>query len=461
MRYVVAAGAVVLPIAAFAFATDASTATRLVALALVLVPGGVFLLARYPFFYYGALALTLAIVPFAPIPGTPLSWALALGLLAGVAAILNPPARAGRAGPLEWALLALVVTSTLSMVFTIAGNYDVPAWGRWLVATGIAPAVLRLDPARRALFGRLFAWGTGVAAAIGIVLLVADRTGRILNSLTFVGYGADQNLRVVVSSAGNTIRLTGTYVDPNAGGLFLFAGLFLCIALVRGWQRVFLGLLIGAALVLTLSRASIFGVLAAFAVYFVLHSIRFGSRLRILGLGLLVVVVGLAVPGVAGRIFGSFGTEDAGSTARGDALRDFPNLMTGHWLFGLGWGRIEFRDGAAAQAVNYVANAPLLSVYRGGLLTGIAFTVMLLVGVVLSFRALRSRSGPAAGNWPIMGAAFIGLAFVTLQLDFPVVTIAAVTAVFSVLIGFVPGGRPAGRAETSAPRDLALAEVSR
>jgi hypothetical protein len=124
---------------------------------------------------------------------------------------------------------------------------------------------------------------------------------------------------------------------------------------------------------------------------------------------------------------------DAGSSARGDALAEFPGHMQGHWLFGLGWGRPEFVDPATAFEVNFVANSPLLTVYRGGIFTGLAFTAILVAGAVVGYRMLRS------GRWELgfYGGTFIGFSVVALQLDFPVVSNPSTTTAFSVMLAFV------------------------
>ena len=152
----------------------------------------------------------------------------------------------------------------------------------------------------------------------------------------------------------------------------------------------------------------------------------------IVGPAALAVIAALAVPQVRERVF-SFGSSDAGWVARGEALANYPKQMAGHWLFGLGWGRPEFKDPAKAFEVNYVANAPLLTVYRGGVISGLLFVVMLVVGCVVAYRALRSDRTSSA----FLGAVFISCCVIAFQLDFPTVTIAPVTMMLSVFLAFL------------------------
>ena len=140
----------------------------------------------------------------------------------------------------------------------------------------------------------------------------------------------------------------------------------------------------------------------------------------------------MTVPAVRSRLLNSFGREDVGSSARLEALRAFPDVMSGHWIFGLGWGRREYFDPATTFDVNFVANSPLLTVYRGGIVVGIAFVAVLVTGCVLSAYTMRGQDW----RYGLVGAAFISFSVVAAQVDYPVVTIPAITTVFSILLAF-------------------------
>ena len=118
---------------------------------------------------------------------------------------------------------------------------------------------------------------------------------------------------------------------------------------------------------------------------------------------------------------------------RARSLREFPQTMSGHWLFGLGWGRPEFKNGNLAFQLNYVSNAPLITVYRGGIFAGLAFVGVLVVGCLVGYRALRSASTANA----IMGGFFISACFLALQLDHTVASVSQPVMLFGILLAFL------------------------
>ncbi|MGV0797732.1 O-antigen ligase domain-containing protein, partial [Mycolicibacterium elephantis] len=86
-----------------------------------------------------------------------------------------------------------------------------------------------------------------------------------------------------------------------------------------------------------------------------------------------------------------------------------------------------------AQSLNYVSNAPLLTVYRGGIISGLAFVAVLVIGCVVAYRALRSPSLPHA----VYGGVFIGIAVVSANLQQSVVDMPQMTLTFSILLVFL------------------------
>jgi hypothetical protein len=154
----------------------------------------------------------------------------------------------------------------------------------------------------------------------------------------------------------------------------------------------------------------------------------------------------MTVPAIYRRIATSFGSQDRGAIDRAAGYESYVYSMKGGWWFGLGWGRPEFTDEVLGTKTNYIANSPLLSIYRGGIFVGIAFVLVLVAGLVLAYR--NSRESPWESG--VIGAIFVGFALVGLQLDFPVVTIAPLTMVWAVLIAFL-SANPVLR-EESAPQ---------
>lgn len=409
------------------------TPVKLGAIALLGLTVAAYIGLRHPLYLYRALAFSLGALPFGYLPGIHAPLVFTLGAAVVVAALVHPTA-VNRITLGESAVIVLVVTSALSVVATGRAVIDYSEFGKWLVSTLVVVALLRLPREELELFGRIYVYSASAAAAFAVVIYFADPAGKLIGYLSPFGYGTEgESTRFVYTDGAATVRLAGTYIDPNAAGIGLFVALMLCVLLLRDRMRVALALLLFASIVLTLSRAALFSVVGGVALMLLFQHLRTRERIAIVSgfVGLLIAAV--AVPTVRDRVFSSFGSGDAGSEARGDALADFPGHMAGNWLFGLGWGREEFKDPGSAFEVNYVANAPLLSVYRGGLLVGLAFSAILVVGAVLGYRCLRST------RWEhgFVGGGFIGFSVVALQLDFPVVTIPATTMAFSVLIVFL------------------------
>jgi polysaccharide biosynthesis protein PslJ len=441
MRWLLAVAAVALPFAVAAIAGDGSAALRAVATAAVLLPLLLWVIMAAPVLLLRLFGVVLGAVPFATLPGVPMPVVLLLAALVGLTTAVAAPRRgAGRFGALEWATVALVVVSLASMLAGITSGYDVSEFVKWLLGTSVVLSLARVTAEQRRATGRAFVIGAAVAAPFAAFLQFFDPSGSGLSLLAPIGYGAGtaDNLRYVVGSTGETVRLTGTWVDPNVAGLFLLVGAVLALCCFRGAPRVVLALELAAAMVLTLSRAALFSAAVAVAVALAVQHMRFGRRLRLLTILAIAAAAALLVPSVQDRLLESFGSHDAGTSARLDALGDFTRLLDGHWLFGLGWGRIEFRDPDATAAVNFVANSPLLTVYRGGVIDGLAFVAVIVAGLVRAVRGL--RGGRLEDG--LVGAAFVGFALVALQVDFPVVTIAPVTALYGLLLAALPRPEP-------------------
>ena len=111
-----------------------------------------------------------------------------------------------------------------------------------------------------------------------------------------------------------------------------------------------------------------------------------------------------------------------------------------------------------AQSLNYVSNAPLLTVYRGGIITGLMFVAVCVIGCVMAYRALRSESLTKA----VFGGMFIGVAVVSANLQQSVVDMPQMTMTFAVLLAFMVYvhqslERPAERAPSSTEKPLVSA----
>ncbi|MDY6811323.1 MAG: O-antigen ligase family protein [Actinomycetota bacterium] len=404
--------------------------------ALLFLVVGVAVTVLNPRVIYASMAFALGAIPFGVLPGAgqPIIFLLAVAVWG---AVLTHPIAQTRTSPLEFTVFALVVASLISVVVTADGAAHLIEFAKWLLATSLVFALLRLDYRDLRLFGVAFVHGVGAAAAFALGVFFLDKAGTTLNHLAIIGYGRTgtigTHLRFYVMDNSTVVRLTGTYVDPNAAGIFLLVGLALAVAMLRGWHRLVLGGVIVSALIITLSRSAIFTVVVAFVLLLLFQKMSLDKKAAALAASIVTAAGLMTVPAVYSRIFDSFSSSDKGTADRADALANYGDAMTGHWWFGRGWGIPEFTDEVVGYQTNYVANSPLLAIYRGGLFVGAAFLAVLVVGAVLAYR--RSRCEPWENG--VIGAAFVGFALVGLQLDFPVVTHAPLTMVFSVFIVFL------------------------
>jgi hypothetical protein len=429
-----AAAIVVVPVIVTFLMILGGTPAKLGVIALVGLTVGAYIGLRHPLYLTRALAFSLGALPFGYVPGIHAPLVFTLGVAVVLASVIHRTV-VSHITMGEAAVIALIVTSALSVFATGGEPVDYSEFGKWLVSTLVVVSLLRLPREELELFGRIYVYAASAAAAFAVVIFIGDPAGKLIRLLSPFGYGTEEeSTRFIYDPSGATsVRLAGTYIDPNAAGIGLFVALMLCVLLIRGKLRIALALLLFGSIVLTLSRAALFSVVVGVLLMLAFQNLRTRERAAIIGGFGLAFVGALAVPTVRNRVFSSFGSGDAGSSARGDALVDFPGHMAGHWLFGLGWGRAEFKDPGTAFDVNYVANAPLLTVYRGGILAGLAFLAILVIGAIIGYRCLRSR------RWEhgFIGGGFIGFSIVALQLDFPVVTIPATTMAFSVVIVFL------------------------
>lgn len=409
---------------------------KLVGIGLVVLVIGFAVTVLHPNLIYYSFAFVLGAVPFAVVPGLskPVVLVLAVALWA---ALLTHPIVESRSSMVEFTVGLLGITSLLSLTMTTAGMVHIIEFAKWALATSILFVLLRID--RRVLrrFGQVFAIGTFFGAAFALGVFFLDKAGNTLNYLSVIGYGRTgtigTHLRFYIVDNSTVVRLTGTYVDPNAAGIFLLMGFGFAVALLRGKVRLIMAPVILGALIITLSRSAIFSLLVGFILFFIFQRMSTGFRLGMIGAAILGIAGALSVPAIHSRIFKSFGASDTGANDRADALRNFTNMMSGHWLFGRGWGVSEFTDEVAGYQTNYVANSPLLTIYRGGIFTGLAFVAVLIAAAALAYR--RSRQSPWESG--VLGALFVGFSLVGLQLDFPVVTHAPMTMAFSVFLAFV------------------------
>lgn len=390
--------------------------------------------------YFAALGLVLGAIPLVQIPvvDAPLMLLLAAAIWGALLLSPRPPLHLGWP---ELVVPACVAGAALSALATGGGAVAVVEWGRWTLAALIVIPLRMLAAKDLVLVGKAYVVGAFLAAIAGIVLLRIDPDGLLLTRLHVLGYSATGgNARVVVGSQTSALRLTGTYVDPNVAGLMLAVALVLAFAVFTGWRRLLISLVLIAAILLTLSRSAL-GTVAA-AVVLLMLSRRAGRSARgaaVLGVVVLIIAV-VAIGTVRMRLLDSFGPTDTGSVARLSALQDFRSEVAGHWTFGLGWARPEFREGAVAAESNYVANAVLLTVYRAGLVMGVPFALLMVMTVCRGWRVLRSADLPRAA----VAAGAIAVCLVAAQLDFPIALFPHALMAFMLLVAFLTHPRWSG-----------------
>ncbi|MCQ4120894.1 O-antigen ligase family protein [Rhodococcus tibetensis] len=407
--------------------------------AVVLVSGllcllvGVYVVAAHPALMRNSMAVLLGAAPFARFPVFPAPVLLALGGGVILAALVHRAA-VTRVSTLEAAVAVLVVVSALSVYPNAVGGIDLLQFSEWLIATAVMFALLRLPVEQLATVGRMFAYGAAAGAVYGLVNLYAGGAGPVAQVLVVLGYTLQADTSRYVFTEDDVVsRLAGSFIDPNAAGIFLFVALLVCIVTVSGPRRWVLAAVIGVGLTLTLSRAAFFSLVVGVVLVLLFQRMNAGRRVATICAAVIAAALTLTVPRIRDRLFASFGAQDIGSSARSEAFEQYTTVMDNRWLFGLGWGRPEFFDADAAFETNVVANSPLLAVYRGGIFTGLAFCLVIGIGIAVAYRCLRSTRWESG----IVGGGFVGFTLVALQLDYPVVTIPQVTLSFSVLLTFL------------------------
>ena len=382
-------------------------------------------------------AAVLGAVPYIHVPSTPVPLLMVLAVGIWFAWMFLPD-WSSHVGWTELWIVLLAALAMLSVLATGVTTRSLLEYITWVAATAVVIPLRHLPTAARVTTIRTFVIGTGIGSLLGL-LLEFGLLGPLDRLVTLAGYDPVNNVRRVFGSEGTTTRLNGTYLEPNVAGLILAAGLLLAVAYFRGATRSALMIIIGSGLLLTLSRAAIATIVVA-ALLVVLRAPA--HRTFVVIWGLAAGLLALAIPSVNERLLDSFGPSDRGSIDRVLSFSAFPDLMTRHWLWGLGWAREEFRDSTVSYTVNYVANGPLVTIYRGGVVLGLVAIVVLILLVVCSWSTARESFGDA-----VVCCGVIAFVLVAMQLDLPMVLAPPAVTTFSFLVAAsltrVPG--PAGR----------------
>lgn len=420
--------------------------------ALIALSVGVYIGLRHPLWLYWGMAVAVGTLPFGYFPGVHLPLYLPFAGGALVAALVHP--NAAKRFPvlgsaLAKAVLVLVIISGISMIITFSSIVNILDYTKWAIATGAFFAILALPREHLAKFGRVFVYAAAFNASFGIASIVMGSNQILLQPFRIFGYavanterffftGGTADLRgdgrfAVAADSQAFSRLGGLWLDPNAAGIGLVISFVIALIVFSGWRRVVLAGILGAAIALTLSRSAIVSVLVGVLLVFLFHPMRARDRQLLIGTLTLAFISAFMVPSVRTRLLGTLSQNDAGATDRVDSIREFPGRMGGHWLFGWGWSQREFKDGAYAFLENFVSNAPLIAIHRGGIFVGLAFLGVVAIGCVIGYRLLRANSLPRA----LYGGVFIGFSFVALNLDHPVVVIPQIVFLYTIFLTFL------------------------
>lgn len=378
------------------------------------------------------VGLVAGALPFGYVPGVHVPL-FTLGAAACLAAVLIRPTASPRLSWLEPAIVGLMVCSLVSFVATARTVVDAEEFVKWSILTALSLVLLRLPRDELFTMGRWFVLGAAANVAFGVVVL-ALYPRPVLRALGVFGYRTDV-VSVVRTTAGDArgLRLAGSWIEPNGAALCLVIALGVCMLVFGGRARKVLAAWLVVGVCLTLSRASLLTLVVATLALVLFHPTTIARRRAVVAALGSAMLGALLVPDLRHRLVMTVTGDDPASQARIDALQAFPGQMRGHWVFGLGWGRREFKDAEFSWLLNPVANAPLLSTYRGGLVAGLAFVLLVLSVVAVGYRLVRgTETGPAA-----MGALMLAAVVVALQLDHPVVAIPPITGTFALGLAFL------------------------
>jgi O-antigen ligase len=312
--------------------------------------------------------------------------------------------------------LAFFVAATLVAFLIGAGRNTTTQTAhdylKLLLGVGMAflvPNLIRAWRDVRAFVAVLLAGGL-VAALVAIALqrLPVATTTNLLARLRVVGYPTSRIVRYIEDNPDLARRATGTGVDPNSFAGFLMLVLVLAVGqavarrpIVPRWLPVVVVPSAGVALVMTQSRAALYG--AALGVL-VLAAARYRwlfGPLALLGIAVLTFERG---SGIVTRFLAGVRGQDAATQLR---FREFGNalqLIRHYPVFGVGFGdapRIDLQTG--------VSSVYLTVAERAGLVGLALYLALLAVLLARAFRgALRAPVDDPAGELLLaVGAALI------------------------------------------------------
>jgi hypothetical protein len=389
-----------------------------------------------------ALMVVLGAAPFASVPvlGFQIQIVVCLALtywLATAVGLVRSTSTSGAYKPAIYSVCGLLFLSLLSFVATRGqfGSADDMEFVKWASAISLVLIFARQSASEVRRLGRIFVVAVASAAAFALATVFLPGGSALLDTLGIIGYQRnveDSQAYFLQNGERVATRLAGTFVDPNIAAMFFFVAAILAVILFAGRIRFLTVGVLLLALAATLSRGGMLALAIALVVFIVFNRRNLGRRAGVLLAGVGLAALVLAVPVTRQRLLTSFGQEDIGAVDRLEALDQFSSVMAQDWVWGLGWGRPEFRNAAVSYAVNMVANAPLGTIYRAGIVAGAGFVLVLLVSAWVALKMIRQ------GTWRGVAAGGMVFGFVAaIQTGYGVVTITPMTGLMSVVLFLV------------------------
>ncbi|MDI3339071.1 MAG: O-antigen ligase family protein [Sphaerobacter sp.] len=357
-----------------------------------------------------AVVAVMTLLPFAVIPvrvGLTLTLfeAAAIGALGvwGLRLLLRRDERIVSTAPaaLIVLLLALTLFAFLLGIHHAYTSQTFHDYGKFVLAVLVGFVVWNttytLADARRLTAVLLL--GASAAAAIGLALYAGGPglTLRVLSRLIPYGYPSDRIVRYIEDDPARPMRLISTSVDPNSFGGLLAVTFVLAVAMAIARQRLLprwltvpaIGLL-GAALLLTLSRGAWVGAAAGLAVLTVLR-----YRWLILPGGLLAAAALLLGIGASfiHRLYLGLTLQDAATRLRLMEYRNALAIIRAHPVFGVGFG-----EAPSITLQTGVSSIYLTIAERTGLLGLGVFLITVGAIALAGLRCWRRQRETAAGD---------------------------------------------------------------
>jgi O-antigen ligase len=262
------------------------------------------------------------------------------------------------------------------------------------------------DQARFALRALIIAGGA--SALLGLLLYALnDQTAlRLLVSLGRIGYPtAGRVLRFVEDDPEGLERAIGTSVDPNSfGGMLALvsalaaAQIFAEKPLLRRWLLISIVGLMGVIILLTFSRAALFGLIVAAAFVATMRYRRLWWVMIAAGILAALVLFGLGIgDAFVERVSEGVRFEDQAQQMRLAEYQNAINIIVRYPFFGIGFGLAPDIDLVAGVSSIYLAIAQ-----RMGLLGLVAFLGIVAAWFVQTLRRLQQVDAERA-SW-ILGA---------------------------------------------------------